>query len=58
MPKCEVLNKATREEICSVNVETEDTQLYASMFSQEMRKKCQTHYVTECQEPARPRYGR
>lgn len=53
IPKCKTTNDAEEIELCTTKIITEDAELKADVFGQEMKKKCNTHYRTKC----RPGYG-
>ena len=53
LPRCSVTNDAENFRLCSCKVKVHEVDLYATMFEQELVKRCDTHYVTEC----RPGYS-
>eukprot|EP00095_Tigriopus_kingsejongensis_P009534 maker-scaffold260_size234135-snap-gene-0.10 protein:Tk09534 transcript:maker-scaffold260_size234135-snap-gene-0.10-mRNA-1 annotation:"hypothetical protein" len=48
IPKCKVVDEAEEIELCKMTVENRKEELEAKMYEQEMRKKCDTHYTTQC----------
>ena len=53
LPRCETSNDAENMRLCSCRVKMHKSDLYATLYEQELVKRCDTHYVTEC----RPSYG-
>ncbi len=53
VPRCKTTNDAEEIEMCSFDVKSKEQELYATLFEQEMIKRCDTHYQTECE----PSYG-
>ena len=53
IPKCKVSDAAEEVNICTTSVTVGPGQIFATLYEQEMIKRCNTHYVTECQ----PSYG-
>ena len=53
VPKCKVSDAAEEVKVCTTSVEVGQGQIFATLFEQELIKRCNTHYVTECQ----PSYG-
>ncbi len=53
VPKCKTSDAAEEFRICTTEIKVGKQQIFATLYEQEMVKRCDTHYTTEC----KPSYG-